>query len=44
MDSALRKLAFRKAAGLDKIKNERIVHLGPKAKNTLLKFLNRTWL
>ena len=43
MDSAMRKLAMKKAAGLDGIKNEMILHLGPASKNILLKFINRTW-
>ena len=43
MTSALRKLAFKKAAGPDRIKNEMIVHLGSTAKTILLRFINRTW-
>ena len=41
--AALRKLKQRKAPGMDKIKNEMITNLGPKAKEHLLEFINRTW-
>ena len=43
LNQAMRKLLPRKAAGPDKIKNELIQHLGHKAKQVLLKFINQTW-
>ena len=41
--AALKKLKTRKAPGLDKIKNEMLINLGPKAKQYLLEYINRTW-
>ena len=41
--AALKKLKLRKAPGLDKIKNEMLINLGPKAKLYLLQYINRTW-
>ena len=41
--AALKKLKTRKAPGLDKIKNEMLINLGPKAKSYLLEYINRTW-
>ena len=41
--AAMKKLKPRKAPGPDKVKNEMIVNLGPKAKQVLLDFINRTW-
>ena len=41
--AAMKKLKTHKAPGPDKIKNEMIVNLGPKAKRILLNFINRTW-
>ena len=41
--AALKKLKTRKAPGLDKVKNEMLINLGPKAKAYLLQFINRTW-
>jgi ribonuclease HI len=43
LERAMRKLAPRKAAGPDNIKNEMLRHLGPQAKKVLLAFINRTW-
>ena len=43
LDRAIAKLASRKAPGPDGITNEMIRHLGPRAKQVLLKFINKTW-
>ena len=43
LERAIAKLASKKAPGPDKITNEMIKHLGPKAKQILLKFINKTW-
>ena len=43
LERAIAKLASKKAPGPDKISNEMIKHLGPKAKQVLLKFINKTW-
>ena len=39
----MKKLKTRKAPGLDKIKNEMLINLGPEAKRYLLEYINRTW-
>ena len=42
LDTAVKKLACRKAPGPDNIKNEMIKNLEPKGKTTLLNFINKT--
>ena len=43
LDRAIAKLQLRKTPGPDGITNEMIKHLGPRAKQVLLKFINKTW-
>jgi ribonuclease HI len=43
LDTAVKKLACRKAPGPDNIKNEMIKNLGPKGKTSLLNLINKTW-
>ena len=43
MDRAIKLLPNRKSPGPDNISNEMIKHLGPKAKEVLLTFINKTW-
>ena len=43
MESAIGKLASRKAPGPDNISNEMIAHLGKVGKPVLLNYINKTW-
>ena len=43
LNRALKKLANKKAPGPDNITNEMLKHLGPKSKEVMLSFINRTW-
>ena len=43
LNAAIKKAKAGKATGPDKIANEMIAHLGPKAKFTILQFINKTW-
>ena len=44
LEASIKKLATKKAPGPDKIRNELIRHLGPTGRQTLLEFINRTWM
>ena len=43
LNSAIKRAKSGKAPGPDRIANEMIAHLGPLAKSTILKLINKTW-
>ena len=42
-ETAVKKATLKKAPGPDQVTNEMIAHLGTKAKQKALDFINRTW-